>query len=393
MDSGGAPQFGQFNAIGPSIPAGTIGCCTGGGGGRERRPKPPIETATAMTAKTITRRKPMMGTTMKPKGAPKGDRNPKNETSTTTATMIATTAPMMAPAGFGPWRGGAHAGAPDGAPGITSPRNTRGQMNPPPDLPWGTTSRQLQAPECVPTAGEHHGHRIPTGEEHRAQQPATEGVRGPRDLDVPAHDRPRGASRARESEGGRGSAHPPRHGRRLLRPVQELLPGESPEDVRPLPRPRGVRPLVRLARRPEGPRPDGDDAEGEVGGLERERAGARRQVARDEAEERWGRARAGDEGTGVPLRVQLRDVEALRRGIDRHELPPHGVDLEDGRGPPLRARGRAHYRRQRDGPHVPPDGRPPEGTRERRGDQRRGHRRRQPGREPPRGRRVGRAAR
>src|SRR5437773_1424778 len=52
--TGGAPQFGQLSAIGPCVPAGTIGCWIGGGGGRFERWSTPVAASTPKTMRMRT---------------------------------------------------------------------------------------------------------------------------------------------------------------------------------------------------------------------------------------------------------------------------------------------------------------------------------------------------
>src|SRR3989475_13182893 len=134
--TGGAPQFGELSAIGPWVPAGTIGPWIGGGGGRFDRWRAPVaaRTANTMTMRSTTNKGPrnVNMNALPPKGdakriiitKPKTRSNP-----TTTPTMRRTRSP-------GARRGGAQYGwgpygrAPDGAAGPGGDRMGGGDRAP-----------------------------------------------------------------------------------------------------------------------------------------------------------------------------------------------------------------------------------------------------------------------
>src|SRR2546425_4521094 len=120
--TGGPPQFGQLSAMGPWVPAGTIGPWMGGGGGRFDRRRAPVA---ARTANTMMMRNTMhsgaMNANMKelpPKGNARATiTKPKRTINPTTTPMITRTWFPGARRGGAQYGCGPYGGDPDGAAG------------------------------------------------------------------------------------------------------------------------------------------------------------------------------------------------------------------------------------------------------------------------------------
>src|SRR2546428_13246721 len=133
--TGGAPRFGQLSAIGPWVPAGTIGPWIGGGGGRFDRWRAPVaaRTANTMTMRSTTHNGPRNANMKVP--PPKGNarrsiRKPKtmsNATTTPTTRTIGLPGARRggAQTGWGPYGGGV-----DGAAGAAGDCTIAGNVPP-----------------------------------------------------------------------------------------------------------------------------------------------------------------------------------------------------------------------------------------------------------------------